>query len=102
MRGGWRSYEAKFIKHIPIHKINQEDPVERACFEEIVRMVNLIIAQPSQSLVDIELLKAEIDQQVYTLYGLSSEEISIVKGVDSALQTDQVADLVDKLRVGNS
>jgi len=72
MRGGWRSYEARFIRHIPIPEVSEELQAP------IIENVRQILADPHR--FDVRRLQAEIDRQVYQLYGLTDEEIELVEG----------------------
>jgi adenine-specific DNA-methyltransferase len=73
MRGGWYSFESRFIKDIPIPK-----PTDKS--ENIQSLVNEIISlKQNDKNGNISNLKSEIDQLVYQLYGLTEEEIRIVE-----------------------
>jgi len=72
MRGGWRSYEARFIRHIPI------PPATAAQQAPIIALVEQIFAAPASPAV--AQLEAEIDRLVYALYGLTEEEVAVVGG----------------------
>ena len=94
MRGGWRSYEARFIRHIPIHPVNSANSEEQARHDRIVVLVDQMLAaknninQTSEVSktsevfppTDIPALEAEIDRLVYALYSLTEEEIAVVEG----------------------
>jgi hypothetical protein len=68
MRGGWYSFESRYIKNIPM-----PTPMESKELEEAVQMAI------SSGGFEGE-LKAKIDQLVYKLYELSDEDIRIVEG----------------------
>jgi hypothetical protein len=72
MRGGWHSYEARFIRHIPIPNATDDQK------QLIIDRVEKILANPAHS--DVPRHEAEIDQLVYELYGLTEEEIALVEG----------------------
>lgn len=72
MRGGWRSYEARFIKHIPIPTATPDQQAP------IVERVEKLLADPTGP--DVPRLEAEIDRLVYALYNLTEEEIAVVEG----------------------
>lgn len=89
MRGGWYSFEAKYIKHLPIVIPSKE---QQKFEKEIIALVEMIIKlkqeKQSTSLSEKEeQLKQRIlytdekmNKLVYELYGLSEEEIGIVEG----------------------
>ncbi len=107
MRGGWYSYESRFIHGLPIYPINFSNPTDKARHDKMVslveRMLELHKQTPSalpaagtsprggrtgggrtpqeQEMVkrEIESTDREIDQLVYELYGLSEDEIKIVE-----------------------
>jgi hypothetical protein len=90
MRGGWYSYEARYIRKLPVRTINFDDPAETAQHAEMVALVERMLAlheQKPQSPREKEMLQrqiemtdATIDRLVYQLYGLTEEEIGIVEG----------------------
>jgi hypothetical protein len=90
MRGGWFSYESRFIKNLPIRPINFTDPAEKAMHDKIVSLVERMLAlhkQSPRSPQESDMVKREIestdraiDRLVYELYGLTEEEIKIVEG----------------------
>ena len=75
MRGGWYSFESKYIKYIPIPDISNflKNKINSSV-EEILRL------KKEAPKTDTSSLEAEIDQLVYELYGLTDEEIGIVEG----------------------
>ena len=73
MRGGWYSFESRYIKTVPIPQPNHVEKLEV--------IVNQIIETKKQNpTADTTALEKEIDQMVYALYGLTEEEIGIVEG----------------------
>ncbi|MFW5872110.1 MAG: hypothetical protein ACOCUT_03300, partial [bacterium] len=75
MRGGWYSFESRYIKNIPFPSIDAES---KAMLEKIVRQIlDLKKVNPT---ANITALEQEIDRLVYGLYGLTEEEIKIVEG----------------------
>lgn len=86
-RGGWYSFEARFIRSLPI--IVAED---RARHDRMVSLVETMLALHKQLAAastphEQESLKRQIDvtdrqinKLVYELYGLTDEEISVVEG----------------------
>ena len=73
MRGGWYSFESRFIKNIPIpHSIEEHEQIEA--------LVTQILAQKRAApTADTGALEAEIGRLVYGLYGLTKEEIDIIE-----------------------
>jgi len=82
MRGGWFSYEARFIRELPIRPIDFAVAAERAQHDALVKLVERILAAKQKNpAADTSASEREIDQQVYALYGLTPEEIKIVQAV---------------------
>ncbi|MCO5252296.1 MAG: Eco57I restriction-modification methylase domain-containing protein [Candidatus Kapabacteria bacterium] len=90
-RGGFYSYEKRFIKDIPIKKINFENNHEKAQHDKIVELVErmLRLHKELQTATEfdrkhieqyISRTDKEIDALVYQLYALTPEEIKIVEG----------------------
>lgn len=91
MQGGWFSCESRFIKHIPIHKIdfsNSEDVVRH---DKVVLLVKQMLEMnkkldnsklgSEKEMIQrrIATTDAEINRLVYQLYDLTEEEIKIVE-----------------------
>ena len=74
MRGGWYSFESKYIKHIPIPDI--DIPLKEKICYSVAKMLDTKKENPA---VYTSTLEAEIDRLVYELYGLTEEEIEIVE-----------------------
>ena len=97
-RGGYFSYEARFIRQLPIRRINFDDPTDVARHDRIVEMVEEMLRlqkehAKAEALKEdrrhdlarhIERLDAEIDALVYELYGLTKEEIGVVEATDGS------------------
>jgi hypothetical protein len=94
-RGGWITCTKQYVGQIPIHRIDFEDPAEKSAHDEIVKLVEKMLAlQKERQSVrreddldrvrnlenQIAQVDAEIDRRVYELYGLTEEEINIVEG----------------------
>jgi type I restriction-modification system DNA methylase subunit len=92
MKGGWYSFESKYIKHLPI-KIDELNNVQLVGKkEEIKKLVNQLIQlniEKTESTLqtNIEQLDNKIDycqrrinKIVYELYELTEEEINIIEG----------------------
>jgi hypothetical protein len=76
MRGGWYSFESRFIKSIPIKTPNKLEQNE--IIKIVLRIISLKKESPNSN---TDLLEKKIDQIVYTLYGLTEEEIKIVEEI---------------------
>ena len=82
------------VKTLPIHRINFDNPAEKATHDEIVRLVEEMLdlqkqhQQAEAGKEDarftlqkrIQAVDEEIDARVYGLYGLTEEEIKVVEG----------------------
>lgn len=80
MRGGWFSYESRFIRKLPIRPINFGDASERAEHDALVGLVERILAaKRANPDADTTALEREIDERVYRLYSLTPDEIRIVE-----------------------
>lgn len=89
MRGGWYSYESRFIYNLPIYTIDFSNPAEvklHDCMVALVeRMLELnkrtsVTPQEQERLAhEIASTDCEIDNLVYELYDLTPEEIKIVE-----------------------
>jgi type I restriction-modification system DNA methylase subunit len=93
-RGGWFSYESRFISHIPIRQIDFAMPAEKKAHDRLVSLVEKMLDMnkklaPMRSqysherdelVKEIENTDREIDNLVYDLYGLTEEERQIVGG----------------------
>jgi len=97
MRGGYFSYESRFIKYLPIKLPDPSIESEQANHDQIVLLVDQMLdlnkKLPSAKTADektrlereIKATDNQIDQLVYQLYGLTEEEIKIVEGEASSL-----------------
>ena len=71
------------IKRLPILKINQNKQNEVSLYNQIVKLVDRILAaKGGNPQADTSPLEREIDQLVYELYGLTEDEVRIVEGKD--------------------
>jgi adenine-specific DNA-methyltransferase len=74
MRGGWYSFESRYIRSIPI-------PIQPKDFSELEKKVDqLLLINEANSTVNRAKLEKEINKIVYKIYLLSEEEIKIVEG----------------------
>ena len=84
----------KYLSQIPVHKIDFNDKICKACHDRLVRLAdqmldlnkklsNAEMANEREDLKNqIDATDRQIDQLVYELYGLTDEEIKIVEGAD--------------------
>jgi len=72
--GGFFAYKTQFLEKIPIRKPSEE------CRKSVIRLVNRILtAKKRDPDADTTAAEAEIDRQVFELYGLTSDEIKLVE-----------------------
>ena len=75
MAGGYFNMGPNEIKCIPIHELN------KAKLANILRCVDKIIASKDADITnDTSALESKIDALVYSLYGLTDDEIAVVEG----------------------
>jgi hypothetical protein len=91
MRGGYYSYESRFIRHLPIRPIDFADPADRERHDRMVSLVEEMLALHRQLAAarteheqtnlkrQIDAADRRIDRLVYDLYGLTEEEIRIIE-----------------------
>ena len=72
MRGGWLSFESRFIKHIPIQTGSEAQETA------VIERVEQILADPRGT--SVTQLTAEIDQLIYEIYELTPGEIAVIEG----------------------
>ena len=92
MRGGYYSYESRFIRHLPIRTINFSDQADKARHDKMVALVDSMLelhkqlataksaAQKAIMQRQIDATDAQIDSLVYELYGITDEERKIIEG----------------------
>jgi len=90
-RGGYFAANKQFIEQLPIHTINFDDPAEKAQHDKLVALVESMLElqkkyhdarmEQDKELYErqIKVVDAQIDRLVYDLYGLTEEEIMVVK-----------------------
>ncbi len=79
-RGGWITCTKQYFGELPIRSIDFAVPAERAHHDAIVSLVDRILsAKRSCHAADTTAQEREIDQLVYALYGLTSEEITTIE-----------------------
>ena len=90
-RGGWLSANRQFLSLLPIRFIDYSNKREHTLHENILQMVDQILAAKQQPPsppfpkgelhnADTSVLEKQIDEMVYALYGLTPDEIAIVEG----------------------
>lgn len=91
-RGGYWSYGKRFIEQLPIRTINFSDPIDKARHDQVVELVERMLALhkrlaaarvPQEKTMlqqQIAMTDQQIDRMVYELYGLTEEEIAVVEG----------------------
>jgi hypothetical protein len=91
MRGGYYSYESRFIHNMPIRTINFSDPADKARHKLMVALVEQMLSLNKKLATaktdhdkttmqrQIDATDHQIDKLVYELYGLTDEEIGIVE-----------------------
>ncbi|GAB2564464.1 type IIG restriction enzyme/methyltransferase [Spirosoma aerophilum] len=77
MRGGWYSFESRYIKSVPIPCTKEDNS---ALIQKVIELTSKRQIVP---VVDTTELEAEIEKIVYNLYGLSEEEITYIENVVS-------------------
>jgi len=89
-RGGYFSYESRFIKQLPIRLIHFTNPAEKKLHDDLVALVDVMLAlhqrlpkavgaEREQLHRQIEKTDREIDGLVYKLYGVSDAEAILVE-----------------------
>ena len=91
MRGGWYSYESRFIRGLPIHIIDSSNAIEKVQHDRMVQLVDQMLEAKKQLASarterdktfyesKCATLDRQIDNLVYELYDLTPEEIAIVE-----------------------
>ncbi len=94
-KGGRLELRYIFMKQLPIHLIDFNNPIDKSAHDEIVKLVEKMLAlqkerqsvRPEDEYDRVRILEREIakvdeaiDKLVYELYGLTEEEIKIVEG----------------------
>ena len=97
MRGGYYSFESRFIRNLPIRTIDFSAPDDKARHDKMVNLVDQMLALNKQLAAaktahdktahdktnlqrQNDATDRQIDNLVYELYGLTEEEIGIVEG----------------------
>lgn len=97
-RGGYIRFFQQYVDEIPIVRLNLDDPAQRARHDEIVGLVERMLALKRDHAgidalftdrraaleAEIAAVDRRIDAAVYALYGLTDEEIRLVEGESRA------------------
>jgi type I restriction-modification system DNA methylase subunit len=89
-RGGYFSYESRFIKNLPIHTIEFNNPQEVRIHDDLVRLVDVMLdlRRREQKVGGYELAQLkrqsektdrEMDEKVYELYGVTVDEKRLIE-----------------------
>ena len=91
MRGGYYSFESRFIRNLPIRTIEISEAADQARHDRVASLVDRMQElnkrltatknpnEKTQLEREIEATDRQIDQLVYELYGLTGEDIRIVE-----------------------
>jgi len=91
-RGGYFSYESRFIKQLPIRTIDFNNSIEKAIHDKLVSLVDRMLelhkkktalppsAEREKIEREIAITDEKIDEIVYGLYGITDEERKIIEG----------------------
>lgn len=93
MRGGYYSFESRFISKLPIRTINFSDPADKARHDRMVELVERMLSLHKR-LADarmpldktmlqqqIDVTDRQIDRLIYELYGLTEDEKQMVEEI---------------------
>jgi hypothetical protein len=90
MRGGYYSFESRFIRNLPIHTVETSKASDKARHDNVISLVDRVqelnkrlagAINPNEKVQlerEIETADHQIDRLVYELYGLTADEIKIV------------------------
>jgi hypothetical protein len=91
MRGGYYSYESRFIRRLPIRTIDFSNPDDVARHDRMVELVERMLAlherlsgariERERAVIghQIKATDRQIDLLVYELYGLTDDEVRIIE-----------------------
>ena len=86
MRGGWYSFESRFIRGLPIAQPDGNSSVTKDVIAHVRRLLMLAEQLPAARSADdanrlrreFDAVSAQVDRLVYRLYGLSDDDIAVV------------------------
>lgn len=78
LRGGYFRFKSEYLKPFPIKRINFENQIELNYHKQIIFWVDQILEKKKNN-EETKELEDKIDSIVYKLYGLTYEEVKIVK-----------------------
>jgi 23S rRNA G2445 N2-methylase RlmL len=73
LQGGAYALQTPYVSQLPIPHSGSKQPIETLVSQ-------ILVAKSADPAADVSALEAEIDREVYRLYGLTEEEIKIVEG----------------------
>jgi hypothetical protein len=91
-RGGYFSYESRFIKQLPIRTIDFNNPSEKVIHDKLISLVDRMLelhkkktplppsAEREKIEKEIAVTDEKIDEIVYGLYRITEEEKKIIEG----------------------
>jgi adenine-specific DNA-methyltransferase len=83
-RGGWITCTKQYFGELPIRTIDRMDRGEVAAHARIVALVERALGLRARRVAALDrqaaAVDAEIDREVYALYGLTPEEVALVEG----------------------
>lgn len=96
MRGGYYSFESRFIRNLPIRTVNFSDTADKSRHDRIVELVRQMLSLNTRSMdtqtpqakkilqQQIDITDQQINKIVFELYGLTEDEIKTVEEQTSA------------------
>ena len=95
-RGGWIACTKQYLGELPIRVMDPKNQADQAAHDHIVALVEKMLSLHRQRILtktpheqtaldrQIAVTDAQIDREVYALYGLTDEEITLVEGASAA------------------
>jgi hypothetical protein len=90
MRGGYFSFEARFIKSLPIPVIKRSDKTQKALFDRLLQLVDDMTLAAKEAFVartdrerdylqaKVATQKRQLDEMVFSLFGLKNSERQVI------------------------